>query len=165
MGEAAGVSRGLAAHYFGNRDGFLVALADHITGSFGDGTSRVMRSASGLDRLLEQVGSYFDRAQRDVTLTRAAVAVQGDTTNEALKIKIRALNARGLLHIEDHIKAGIASGEIRKSVDAPAQAMLILSGMRGVVALWLAEPGSNDLGRFRNEFVASLKRNLAARAA
>jgi hypothetical protein len=87
--------------------------------------------------------------------------VQGETLNEALKLKVRALNGRGLLHFEDQIKAGIASGEIRKTVDATAQAMLILSGMRGVVAFWLAEPGSNDLGKLRDEFVFSLRRNLA----
>jgi hypothetical protein len=57
---------------------------------------------------------------------------------------------------------GIAARHIRRSVNARAQATLILSGLRGAVAQWLIDPGTVDLRALRNEFVATLKRSLTA---
>jgi AcrR family transcriptional regulator len=162
VGEAAGYSRGLPAHYFGSKDGLIAVLAKHIVGGFGVGLGRVEKHEPGLERLLGTIWFYFDSAGRDPLTTRALFAILGEAvTHEALRKKIVDLNAHSIGPLENNIRAGIAQGTVRKSVNAHAQATLILSGLRGAVVQWLIDPDSIDLKALRNEFVASLKRNLA----
>src|SRR5450432_1104982 len=94
VGEAAGYSRGLPAHYFGGKEGLVGALASHIVEGFGVGLGRVEKHPAGLARMLGSVAYYFDSAQRDPLVTRALFAVLGEAiTNEALKVRIAQLNA------------------------------------------------------------------------
>jgi AcrR family transcriptional regulator len=162
VGEAAGYSRGLPAHYFGSKEGLVGALAAHIVGGFGRGLVRSEKHGAGLERLLGTASFYFDSAQRDPLTTRALFAVLGEAaTNAALRQKIAELNARSVKPLADSIRAGIVAGDIRKTVNAKAQAVLILSGLRGAVAQWLVDPNGIDLKALRGEFIASLKRSLA----
>jgi AcrR family transcriptional regulator len=162
VGEAAGYSRGLPAHYFGSKDGLISVLAELIVGAFEVMLERAEKHAPGFERLLGTVSFYFDSALHDPRTTRALFVVLGESiTNPVLKAKIASLNAHGCKVLERNIKAGIVAGDISRTVSAKAQATLILSGMRGAVALWLADPAALDLKAMRNEFVASLKRNLA----
>jgi AcrR family transcriptional regulator len=162
VGEAAGYSRGLPAHYFGSKDGLVAALAAQIVAGFGRGLVRSEKHAAGLERLIGTASFYFDSAQRDALTTRALFVVLGEAfTNEALRKKIATLNARSVKPLAENIRAGIARGEIRKNVNSKAQATLILSSMRGAVAQWLVDPDRIDIKTLRNEFVASLKRSLA----
>src|SRR5690349_12121056 len=47
VGEAAGYSRGLPAHYFGSKEGLVGALAAHIVGDFGRGLQRTDKHPPG----------------------------------------------------------------------------------------------------------------------
>src|SRR5690242_14104362 len=95
VGEAAGYSRGLPAHYFGSKEGLVTALANRIVGGFGIGLVRVETHPPGLDRLLGTVAFYFDSALRDPETTRALLAILGAAiTDKSLRKKIAALNAR-----------------------------------------------------------------------
>ena len=162
VGEAAGYSRGLPAHYFGSKEGLVGALAQHIVRNFGRGLERAEKHEIGFERLVGIVIYYFDSAQRDAFRTRALFAVLGEAvTNAKLHDAIAELNARSVSTIAKNIKAGIAAGDIRKGVNVQATATLILSGLRGAVAQWLTDPENVDLRTLRNEFVAGLKRSLA----
>jgi AcrR family transcriptional regulator len=162
VGEAAGYSRGLPAHYFGSKDGLVAALAEHIVGGFGVGLGRVEKHTPGLERLCGIVSFYFDSAAQSPTTTRALFAVLGDAvTNRALSVRIAQLNAHSVEAFEANLKAGVAAGDIRKTVNARAQARLILSGLRGAVGQWLIDPETIDLRALKTEFLSSLKRNLA----
>jgi AcrR family transcriptional regulator len=162
IGEAAGYSRGLPAHYFGSKEGLVGALATHIVSGFGRGAARAEKHPAGLERLLGVASYYFESAGRDPVRTRVLFAVLGEAlTNEALRTKIGELNAHSVKPIADNIRAGIAAGDIRKSVNANATATLILSGLRGAVTQWLIDPKHIDLKTVRAEFIASLKRSLA----
>lgn len=162
VGEAAGYSRGLPAHYFGSKDGLVATLAEHIVGGFGVGLGRIEKHALGLERLIGIVSFYFDSAAKDPTTTRALFAVLGEAvTNNAVRARIANLNAHSAKAFEANLKAGIAAGHVRRSLNARAQATLILSGLRGAVAQWLIDPETIDLRALKNEFIASLKRNLA----
>src|SRR5258706_15864354 len=58
VGEAAGYSRGLPAHYFGSKEGLVGKLAAHIVGGFGRGLVRAEKHEAGLERLLGTVSYY-----------------------------------------------------------------------------------------------------------
>jgi AcrR family transcriptional regulator len=161
VGEAAGYSRGLPAHYFGGKDGLVVALASHLIEGFGRALERSERHRPGLDRLLGMVGFYLGSARKTPAVTRALFVLLGEgLSNGLVTERLAHLNARSVKAIETNLRAGVAAGDVRKDVDAKSQALLILAGLRGAVGLWLLAPDVVDLRAVRTEFVASLRRSL-----
>lgn len=162
VGERAGYSRGLPAHYFGSKEGLTGALARHIVMSFGRGLVRSEKHQPGLAHLLGMAGFYFDGAARDPISVRALFVVLGEAlTNETVRKAIAELNARLVASITDDIRAGISAGDIRRGVNAKAEAALVLAGLRGAAAQWLTDPEGVDLKALRSEFLAGLKRRLS----
>lgn len=163
VGEAAGYSRGLPAHYFGGKDGLIVALASHVIDNFGRALERSEHHRPGLERLLGIAAFYLDSARRTPAATRALFVLLGEgLSNSLVSQRLAQLNARSLKSFAVNLRAAIAAREVRADVDADAQAVLILAGLRGAVGLWLLAPAAIDLGAVRDEFVASLRRSLVA---
>jgi AcrR family transcriptional regulator len=161
VGEAAGYSRGLPAHYFGGKEGLIVALAGHIIESFGRALERIEHHRPGLERLLGMAAFYLDSARKEPVATRALFVLLGEgLSNQTVTERLAQLNARSAQAIETNLRAGIAAGDVRKDVDAQSQALLILAALRGAVGLWLLAPDGVDLRAVRDEFVASLRRSL-----
>ena len=161
VGEAAGYSRGLPAHYFGGKDGLVVALASHLIEGFGRGVKRSERHRPGLERLLGTAGFYFDSARREPATVRALFVLLGEgLSNGLVTERLAQLNARSAEAFEANLRAGVAAGDVRADIDATSQAFLILASLRGAVGLWLLAPDAVDLGAMRDEFVASLRRSL-----
>jgi AcrR family transcriptional regulator len=162
VGEAAGYSRGLPAHYFGGRDGLIVALASHVIDNFVRELERTEHHSPGLERLLGVAGFYFDSARKTPAATRALFVLLGEgLSNGLVSERLAQLNARSLKSFAVNLRAAIAAGDVRADVDADAQAILVLAGLRGAVSLWLLAPAVIDLSAVRDEFVASLRRSLA----
>jgi AcrR family transcriptional regulator len=162
VGEAAGYSRGLPAHYFGSKAGLIVALARHLVESFGRAFERTEHRRAGLAHLLATAGFYFDSAQKTPAGTRALFVLLGDAlSNPLIRDQIAALNARSAKAFEVDLRAAVAAGEVRPEIDAAAQGFLVLSALRGAVGQWLLAPDAIDLAAVRDEFVAALERSLA----
>lgn len=163
VGEAAGYSRGLPAHYFGGKDGLVVALAGHLIDGFGRSLDRAEHHRRGLDRLLGVAAFYFDSVGNDPVTARALFVLLGEGLNNGLVTdRLAQLNARSAKSFEVNLRAAIALGEVRREIDAKSQAILILAGLRGAVGLWLVAPAAIDLAALRNEFISSLRRSLVA---
>jgi AcrR family transcriptional regulator len=161
VGEAAGYSRGLPAHYFGGKDGLIVALAAHLIDGFGRALERSEPHRPGLERLLGMAAFYLDSAGKEPAATRALFVLLGEGLNNGLVTeRLALLNARSAKAIEMNLRAGVAAADVRKDVDAKSQALLILASLRGAVGLWLLAPDVVDLRAVRNELVASLRRSL-----
>lgn len=161
VGEAAGYSRGLPAHYFGGKDGLVVALASHMIENFGRALERTERHRPGLDRLLGMVGFYLGSARKTPAATRALFVLLGEgLSNPLVTERLAQLNTRSAKAIEMNLRAAVAAGEVRRDIDARSQAFLILGSLRGAVGLWLLAPDAVDLRAVRNEFVASLRLSL-----
>jgi AcrR family transcriptional regulator len=161
VGEAAGYSRGLPAHYFGSKAGLVVSLARHLIEDFGRALERTEHRPRGLAHLLATVGFYFDSARKAPAGTRALFVLLGDAlSNPLIRDQIAALNARSAKTLEMSLRAAIAAGEVRPEIDAASQGFLVLSALRGAVGQWLISPDTIDLAAVRDEFVSSLERSL-----
>ncbi|HWE99342.1 MAG TPA: TetR/AcrR family transcriptional regulator [Caulobacteraceae bacterium] len=161
VGEAAGYSRGLPAHYFGGKEGLVVALARHLIEGFGRALERTERHRPGLERLLGLTAFYLDSAGKDPARTRALFVLLGEgLTNALVTESLAELNARSAKAIEKNLRAAVAAGEVRSDIDATSQALLILAALRGTVGFWLLAPDAVDLRAVRKEFVTSLRRSL-----
>jgi AcrR family transcriptional regulator len=160
VGEAAGYSRGLPAHYFGTRDQLVGAVARHMVKGFARGLGRE-EIAPGLDGLLRACGAYLKAAAKDPPATRALMIVFAEATaRPGLFPDIVDVTQRSVAGTTASIKAGQARGEIRADVDAKSFAALILGQLRGVVAEWLMDPKLFSIDRARAEMIASLRRSL-----
>ena len=161
VGEAAGYSRGLPAHYFGSKSGLVVALASHLVEGFGQALARTEHHGLGLPRLLGTVAFYFDSARRDPMRTRALFVLLGDgLSNSLISGQIAELNARSAKGAEANLRAAIKAGEARFEIDAKAMGVLVLAGLRGAVGQWLLAPDTIDLATLRDAFVGALRRSL-----
>ncbi len=161
-GEEAGYSRGIASHHFGKKDDLLIAIVRQITGRFGHVLRRSSAELSGLPKLIELVKLYLTEVKNDSATVRALHLILTEAVNSpALAPALREANETSVKGIEKHIRDGIANGEIRADVEPHAQAVLVLAGLRGVLAQWLIDD-SLDLDRIREEFVDSLLRSLKA---
>jgi len=162
-GEAAGYSRGLAAHYFGSKERLLPAIAAHIVTDYSQRLRAGSRRLPGLDGLLESVAFYIDSGCDNVVVLRAFHAVLGSALKQApLSAEIAALNHNSITAFAEPIRRGIERGEIRRDVDPMAQAAMIVAALRGVMTQWLLDPARTDLGRIKTDYLASLRRGLAA---
>jgi AcrR family transcriptional regulator len=164
-GQAAGYSRGLAAHYFGSRDELIGSIARYIVGVYG----RSMRAAGagpssghkGLQDLLDRVRFYIKACYDTPHHTRAFHAVLGAAFKQApLSDAVAELNRNSIAAYAAAIRDGVASGEIRPDANPTVQAALIVATLRGVVRQWLLDP-SVDLDAISKELVNNLRLSLA----
>lgn len=162
-GEGAGYSRGIVSHHFGKKDDLLVAIARYITLSFSKYSLRTSQSPPGMARLLDTVSQYFRGVQSDSVRMRALHLILSEAViDSVLKDAITEANLGSIRGLENEIRAGIAAKQIRADIDPHAQAILILAGLRGVMAQWLINNDMVDLEGVLQEFIANIKRSLQA---
>jgi len=164
VGLAAGYSRGLATHRFGNKAGLLRALAAHITATFQDQMRAAPKRRSGIDAIRGNIEVYFGRTDRQWTTTRALLVMmtEGLMDQTGLQADMAAYNRQALTLFEAHMRAGIAKGEIRADIDPVAASVMLLGTLRGVMMQSLLDPGI-DLAQVRDSVLAMAERSLARR--
>src|ERR1044071_3009612 len=98
-GQAAGYSRGLAAHYFGSREALIGSIAHYIVNEYSKRrtTIRQPTSGPGLEELLSRVSFYLTSSREPPSHTRAFHAVLGIAFKQpALAAAIADLNRRSI---------------------------------------------------------------------
>ncbi|WP_162520798.1 TetR/AcrR family transcriptional regulator [Pseudaquabacterium pictum] len=143
VGEAAGYSRGLAAHRFGSKAGLVQALAGYIGEQFGQQRARGPALQPGLDAILGNIRFYFGRRGGAWLSSRALLVMMNEACLEAqpeLRPVVAAYNRSALAWFEQHIATGIARGEIAPHNDPGITAVILLGAMRGVMQQWLVDP-------------------------
>ncbi|MEZ5741777.1 MAG: TetR family transcriptional regulator [Burkholderiaceae bacterium] len=142
VGEAAGYSRGLPAHRFGNKAGLVHALAGYIGERFGRQRSRGPAHEPGLSAILGAIDFYFSRNSADFIATRALLVMMTEscmTPAGGLRGELAAYNRNALAWFEQQIRIGIERAEIAPGVDPSITATILLGAMRGVMQQWLVD--------------------------
>ena len=156
VGEAAGYSRGLPAHHFGSKAGLLHALAGYIGERFDQQRARGTKPAPGLAAILGNIHFYFSRRGGAWTATRALMVMMSEVCMAApagalpdtkaaalhdagLRADVAAYNRSLLAWFEQHIRTGMAQGEISTDTDPALTAVILLGAMRGVMQQWLVD--------------------------
>lgn len=143
VGQAAGYSRGLAAHRFGSKAGLVQALAGYIGEQFGQQRARGAALQPGLAAILGNIHFYFGRRGAAWLSSRALLVMMNEACIEAqpeLRPVVAAYNRTALAWFEQHIATGIAQGEIAPHNDPGITAVILLGAMRGVMLQWLVDP-------------------------
>lgn len=156
VGEAAGYSRGLPAHRFGSKAGLVHALAGYIGERFGQQRARGTKPAPGLAAILGNIHFYFSRRGGAWTATRALMVMMSEVCmappagalpdtkaaalhDAGLRADVAAYNRSALAWFEQHIRTGMAQGEISTDTDPALTAVILLGAMRGVMQQWLVD--------------------------
>jgi AcrR family transcriptional regulator len=161
-GEAAGYSRGLAAHYFGSKEELISAIAQHIVDDYSERLRTDRRMRVGLAGLLDSIDFYIESGRSNVVTLRAFHAVLGSAIKQtSLSTAIAQLNRHSVESFSRTIKSGIERGEIRRDIDAVAQATIIIAALRGVMTQWLLDPKRVNLNAIKKQLRADLTRSLS----
>lgn len=142
VGEAAGYSRGLAGHRFGSKAGLLHALAGYIGERFGQQRALGPKPPPGLAAIIGNIHFYFSRKGDGWTATRALLVMMTESCMEpasGLRAEVAAYNRTALAWFEQHIRIGIANGEVAPDTDPAVSAVILLGAMRGVMLQWLVD--------------------------
>lgn len=142
VGEAAGYSRGLPAHRFGSKAGLVHALAGYIGERFGEQRKQGPSRRPGLDAILGNIHFYFSRKGEAFVATRALLVMMTESSMapaSGLRDEVAAYNRSALAWFEQHIRLGMAQGEIAPGTDPAVTAVILLGAMRGVMLQWLVD--------------------------
>ncbi|MBO1361701.1 TetR/AcrR family transcriptional regulator [Acetobacter sacchari] len=160
VGEAAGYSRGLPAHYFGKKDDLLVAVVEFLIEDYNRHFEKESRALGGMLRIETLVRSYTRAKGRSV---RALSMLIGEAiVRPVLRRTITRLNAKGLERIESIIRDGITDNTIRPDVDVKRQAAIIYSFLRGQTNFALCDTAFDAEG-VAEEFILLIRDNLSLR--
>ena len=166
VGDAAGYSRSLAAHHFGNKAGLLRALTQHINSSFMDAMHAAAARTRGLDAILGYVSVYLGRSDPHWTNTRTLLLLLAEASleNSENGELLAEYNRTMFAYLEDNIRAGIRKGEIRKSIVPTIGAEFVVGALRGMMLQRLLKGGMVDTRAMRQQLLVLIKRAFAVRA-
>ena len=163
VGEAAGVSRGLASHHFGNKAGLLRALTLEINKSFEEAMKASPPSKSGLEAVLNYVSVYLGRKDRKWTNTRTLLLLMAEALIEGSQNAgvLAGYMKRMFDYLEENIRVGIESGEIHGAVSPRLGAETVIGALRGVMLQRLVEGKRPDMSDMHEHLLHMLRRAFA----
>jgi AcrR family transcriptional regulator len=159
VGEVAGYSRGLPAHYFGKKEDLLLEVVRRITEGYRASVAKSDDVEPGLPHLIMGIRTYAAGAGNRATRALGVLIAEAMFWPK-LKRTISDLNSRGQLAWEDEIRAGIRAGNIRPDVNVSAQASVIYSFLRGQMAFAGLDP-KFDVKGTTDEFIETLTQRLS----
>jgi len=165
IGERAGYSRGLVSQRFGSKQDLVARLTRRIQREFQDGTLLpALEGQTGLDALLALVDAYLGGIDHSQGPGRAFYVLMAESLGPVPEIReiFAVANRDFRASIERRIAEGIEAGDIRRDVDAGAQATVVAGALRGVTLQWLVDPDAVDLHGTRRELRMTLERSLRA---
>ena len=143
VGEQAGFSRGLAAHYFGGKSGLLRAITQQINNSLMLELQKAPPVQEGLEAILLFVSVYLSRKDKKWTNTRTLLLLMTEALLEGSENVDQMVNFNIMMfkYLEHNIRCGIAKGEIDKSVSPTVGAEFIVGILRGMMLQRLVRGG------------------------
>lgn len=161
VAEEAGYSRGLPRHYFGNKAGLLSEVAKYVVDVYGkDAIERQAATEPGWPRLVATIRRYAS-GMRQPANQALGILVTHALVEPLLRKTVAKLNARGFQALEYEIAAGIAAGNIKKTVAAATHARMIYAFLRGQMTFAALDP-AYDARAVSESFIAALRSTIAA---
>lgn len=163
VGERAGYSRGLPSRTFGNKAGMIAELVRHLLQRSDESTQPHELRGEGLPAVLTTVQLLFDAPEPHAELVVAVqvLLLEGSRPNSPYRADVASLNRTATGYIARHLRLAAQRSEIRHDLNAKAQAILILSAVRGALLQHRLDPERIPLATVRDELLSSLVRTLS----
>ncbi len=159
VGEAAGYSRGLPAHYFGRKEDLLAQVVRYVVDGYVKSIAELGHAERGLPHLQEMIRQYTRASRTEQGRALVIIATQA-LVQPTLRDTFIDLNRRGLALFEDEVRAGMKAGNIRRSISVANATRLIYAFLRGQMA-FSAFDRSFAASGVVEDFIAALSAHLA----
>lgn len=131
VGEAAGYSRGLPAHYFGKKEDLLADVAREIVDGYYRGLSADSDSSGlfGIERKIRAYGQglgTLDTKALNILISEAQI-------NNVVREAVESLNARGLGNLVAELEEGKRIGNVAADADTMSFSRVIYAFLRGMM--------------------------------
>jgi AcrR family transcriptional regulator len=164
VGEAAGYSRGLPAHYFKTKAGLLTAVVKYLVDDYFRRPTFQGRQRVTADDIVAEISSFIEVAKKNPLAAKAFItAMAGSLTNSALAEAAIKHNAGVIAKYEDGIRNGIKHGDIDSGIRAHSWAIMLMAATRGIVAQWLLRPKTVDIDGLRDDLEQAIRHCFAPR--
>ena len=164
VGEAAGYSRGLPAHYFKTKAGLLTAVVKYLAEYYFRRVTFQGRQRITTDDIVAEITSFIEVAKKNPLAAKAFMAAMaGSLTNPALAEAAQKHNTAIIAKYEDGIRNGIKHGDIDSGIRAHSWAIMLMAATRGIVAQWLIRPKQVDLDLLRDDLEKAVRHCFAPR--
>jgi TetR/AcrR family fatty acid metabolism transcriptional regulator len=161
IAREAGVAHGTIYLYFKSKEDLLTAIFKE---QMGDGiryikgqVDQVEGAKAKLKRLIEE---QIELAERHRDLTEL-ILLEMRQSSKFLKSDAVMIIAEYIEFIEQILKEGVASGEIRGDLDTTIIATTIYASFEGMVTRWLLEGGSFDLKGAADDIYTALMEGIS----
>ncbi|MBP1853248.1 TetR/AcrR family transcriptional regulator [Rhizobium halophytocola] len=148
VGKAAGYSRGIVTHHFGNRENLLRAvMRDAQIFALPDPGARAA------DWLAQTVRAYLENVGRQRPATRAFLQMWGEAiaTDPVLMPLFAEQDARFRRILADKVSAGIRDGSVRADADPQAMGVFLLGLLRGIALQLISTPPPSPIDAIIDE--------------
>jgi AcrR family transcriptional regulator len=164
VGEEAGYSRGLPAHYFKTKSGLLEAVVKYLVNHyFRRATFRGRRHIT-IDDIVTEVSSFIEVAKKNPLAAKAFMsAMAGSLNSPPLSEAFQKHNANVIAKYEEGILNGIKHGEITPGIRAHSWAVMLVAATRGIVTQWLLHPEKVDLEMLQDDLEQAIRHCFAPR--
>lgn len=140
IGEAAGYSRGLPAHYFGKKDDLLLAVATHILDRFRRYAYRNVLPSTKLT-FKQILRIYVKAAKHNRDITRATVMIYSEAlVNPVIAERIQVIIRQRVEALAFELRQEIEAGSISTGIDPDCEAGAIFAFLRGALMLHAIDP-------------------------
>lgn len=141
VGRLAGCSHELINHYFGNKDGLLAALTEHIVGGFSTDILQLPESPPGFESVCRLIRYYSAIPDRNFMSFTAYMRIASEAPFQpALWPPVMKRRSATLSLFLSAIKEAQAVGEIREDINPEEYANVIYEFLRGHVDVRLLNP-------------------------
>jgi AcrR family transcriptional regulator len=163
VGEAAGYSRGLPAHLFGNKDNLIVAAAQSLMLTPPSNTLFAVATSGGVAEMLRMLREWFLIAKDQPQVTRGIMVLWSEGLTGDLASRLPELHR--LLQTIDQagrsrLRHSASCGELRDDVDIETQPVLIIGAVQGILWQWMISPYAFDLMKTADAYLGALRRTL-----
>ena len=166
VGAEAGYSRGLPAHLFGNKEGLLLRVVERYMSYVVGRTHFALpdwERGQGMKQLRTIIHTWIETGVRFPEYFRTYLILSGEAAREestrmgvTLRARIRKMNSRTREELVRYLGQGKKHGDVAASVDPEHAAMLIISTLSGLLALWVLDPRALDLRKVADRCLEDL---------
>lgn len=162
IGEKAGYSRGLATYRYGSKAGLYDEICKSISRRWLDYLKNDVGELVGIDAMCAAMDSFFrfvSDSPRDARVLHILYCAAAIPKSEYRQTSVN-IHQKQQDDVADWVRAGIANGTVRQSVDPKSVAAQYIAYISGMTYLWLISPSSIDFQKANNDMKSQLRMSL-----
>jgi AcrR family transcriptional regulator len=142
VGDRAGYSRALPAHYFGKKDDLLSKVAQYLVSNYRGSAAAMDGVEPGLPRLTARIRHYVKQIGSPGSRALGSLFAEA-RAHPKIQRTVVDLNRGARVRWEAELQRGVKAGNIRPNIDSGAYASVIHAFLRGQFTFVDLDPGYN----------------------